>query len=155
MLYSIAAAGRSETNACRNLHSLIHKRGLTLPLKLHTVEIPVRKRKPKLRKVWVHYPVILPSTWAKYLLENRSILLLGGNDINGEGWKSALADFWHTYLKAENHPMVEVGAPPREKTVPLYFHGDEGRGKFQLPIMIQAIQPVISYKGPDFKNSSG
>ncbi|CAK9035316.1 Uncharacterized protein SCF082_LOCUS21236, partial [Durusdinium trenchii] len=49
-----------------NLHSLIHKRGLTVPLQIHTVEIPVRKRKPKVEKVWVHYPVILPTTWEWY-----------------------------------------------------------------------------------------
>ena len=156
LLYQIAAAGRSETNACRNLHSLIHKRGLTLPLKIHTVEVPVRKRKPKVRKTWVHYPVILPSTWAKYLLESHSFLLLGGHDINHGTWQRELAMFWETYLKTDaNHPMVKPGAPPPERTVPLYIHGDEGRGKYRLPIMIQAIQAVVSFKGPAFKNSSG
>ena len=153
LLYQIAAAGRSETNACRNLHSLIHKRGLTLPLKIHTVEVPVRKRKPKVRKTWVHYPVILPSTWAKYLLESHSFLLLGGHDINHGTWQRELAMFWETYLKTD--PMVKPGAPPPERTVPLYIHGDEGRGKYRLPIMIQAIQAVVSFKGPAFKNSSG
>ena len=113
LLYQIAAAGRSETNACRNLHSLIHKRGLTLPLKIHTVEVPVRKRKPKVRKTWVHYPVILPSTWAKYLLESHSFLLLGGHDINHGTWQRELAMFWETYLKTDaNHPMVKPGEKP-------------------------------------------
>ena len=51
LLYQIAAAGRSETNACRNLHSLIHKRGLTLPLKIHTVEVPVRKGNPRFERL--------------------------------------------------------------------------------------------------------
>ena len=69
LLYKIAAAGRSQQNACRNLHSLIHRVGLTLPLRIHTVEIPVRKKKPKLHKVVVHYPVILPTTWISYLLK--------------------------------------------------------------------------------------
>lgn len=157
MLYSIAAAGRSQTNACRNLHSLIHKRGMTLPLKIHTVEIPVRKRKPQVRKVFVHYPVILPSTWAKYLLEKHSMLLLGGHDITASlSWKAELERFWRAYLRTEgDHCMNRDGAPPQNKTIPLYVHGDEGRGKFRLPIMVQAIQGVLSYKGPEFKNSSG
>lgn len=86
------------------------------------------------------------------------MLLLGGHDINKDTWKAALTTFWDDYLKtpsSDGHPMLEPGAPPRDRTVALYIHGDEGRGKKRLPIMIQAIQPVVSYKGPDFKNSSG
>lgn len=157
LLYRIASAGRSVTNASRNLHTLIHKRGWTVPLRIHTVQIPVRKRKPKLQKVWVHYPVILPTTWFSYLLSVHSMLLLCGHDINQqECWAKELRHFWAMFLKAEpNHPMVQPGSPPAHCTIPLYLHGDEGRGKFALPIMVQAFQPVVSYKGPEFKNSSG
>lgn len=157
LLYEIAAAGRSQNNACKNLHSLIHKRGLTLPLEIHTVEIPVRKRKPKVHKLWVHYPVILPTTWFNYLLEERSMLLLAGNALENEkSWKRDLGSFWSTYLKEDRmHPMALPGAPPKEFTIPIYIHGDEGRGKYRQPLMIQAWQPAISFKGPMYKNSSG
>lgn len=114
LLYALAGAGRSQTNASRNLHSLIHKRGLTVPLQIHTVEIPVRKRKPKVEKVWVHYPVILPTTWVKYLLECHSFLLLGGHNIKEEKhWQQELGDFWTAFLKAEpNHPMGNMWLSP-------------------------------------------
>lgn len=156
LLYKIAAAGRSQQNACRNLHSLIHRVGLTLPLRIHTVEIPVRKKKPKLHKVMVHYPVILPTTWISYLLENHSKLLLGGHKMEDVSkWKGELKSFWTKYLQADpSHPM-NFGGPPQECTIPLYIHGDEGRSKRHQPIMVQCIQPVISFKGPLYKNSSG
>ena len=127
MLYRIAAAGRDQKHACRNLHSLVHKRGLTLPLRLHTVKVPVRKRKPKVHKQWVHYPVILPRTWVEYLLLEHSELLLAGHHISDVGgWKTELRLFWDRYLKANpSHPMA------------------------------MAIQPAISFRGPEFKNSSG
>lgn len=156
LLYKIAGAGRSQQNSCRNLHSLIHKVGLTLPLRIHTVEIPVRKKKPKLKKVWVHYPVILPTTWVSYLLKFHSRMILGGSKLeNVDSWKRGLLSFWDTYLKTDpTHPM-NFGGPPKEATIPLYLHGDEGRGKCRLPLMVQCIQPCISFKGPGFKNSSG
>ena len=155
-MHKIADSGRSQRNACRNLHSLIHKVGLTLPLRIHAVKIPIRRRKPKLQKQWVHYPVILPTTWVTYLLENHSPLLLAGHQIQAATqWTTEFSQFWDKYLQRDpSHPMNHHG-PPRGNTIPLYIHGDEGRGKFKLPIMVQCVQPVISWKGPLFKNSSG
>ena len=155
-MQQIAKAGHSQHNACRNLHSLIHRKGITLPLRIHTVEIPIRKKKPKLLKEWVHYPVILPRTWFSYLLENHSKLILAGHNINNEkAWKGELTKFWDAYLPTDLvHPM-HSGGPPRSQTIPVYIHGDEGRGKKFLPLMVQCIQPAISFRGPDFKNSSG
>ena len=156
LLYKISAAGRSQQNACRNLHSLIHRAGLTLPLRIHTVEIPVRRKKPKLQKLWVHYPVILPSTWISYLGKHHSKVLLGGCSLEDTpSWKRGLKSFWEKYLKTDSDHPMNFGGPPKETTVPLYIHGDEGRGKNRLPIMTQCIQTVISFKGPGYKNSSG
>lgn len=157
LLFAIARAGRSQTNACRNLHSLIHQRGLTLPLRIHTIEVPVKKCKPKVAKVWVHYPIILPSTWMDHLLKEYSMLLLGGHHIkDAAGWRGLLSNFWDAYLKGDpGHPMSGKNAPPTDCTIPLYLHGDEGRGKYRRPIMVQAWQPCISFKGVAFKNSSG
>ena len=78
MLYKISSAGQSKTNVSRNLHRLIHREGVTLPLKISMVQIPVRKRRPSVKKVMVHYPCIYPSTWMSYLLEKQSYLMLGG-----------------------------------------------------------------------------
>ncbi|CAE7232915.1 unnamed protein product [Symbiodinium microadriaticum] len=143
MLYKISSAGQSKTNASRNLHRLIHREGVTLPLEISMVQIPVRKWRPSVKKVMVYYPCIYPSTWMSYLLEKQSYLILGGVDLQEPSkWQSALSDFWMQFvLYDQHHIMNKPGAPPRTHTVPLYLHGDEGRGKYKLPIMVEAVQP--------------
>lgn len=91
-----------------------------------------------------------------YLLREQSYLILAGHELEVMTWKDELRGFWELYLRGDpSHPMNCAGAPPKEVTVPFYIHGDEGRGKYKSPIMIQAVQPVLSFKGPAFKNSSG
>ena len=157
MLYKISAAGRAQSNVCRNLHRLIHREGLTLPVNIDLIQLPVRKRRPTVKKVMVWYPVIYPSTWIRFLLKEHSYLLLAGWSLEEvTSWQGCLDDFWQSYKRYDpDHIMNRADAPPSNCTVPLYVHGDEGRGKYKLPIMIEAFQPAISYKGKAFKNSSG
>ena len=71
-------------------------------------------------------------------------------------WQAVLSDFWKQYVLYDKcHIMNMAGSPPRTRTVPLYLHGDEGRGKYKLPVMVQAVQPCLSWKGSKYKNSSG
>ena len=39
--------------------------------------------------------------------------------------------------------------------IPIAYHGDEGRGKLKRPILILDFQPLISFKGMEYINSSG
>ena len=158
MLYKISAAGRSKQNVCRNLHRLIHREGFTLPLDITFICIPVRKRRPMVSKVKVFYPVICPSTWMSFLLKEQSYLILGGIDVKEpHKWQALLCDFWQKYLLMDKaHVMHKYKSEATLScTVPLYLHGDEGRGKYKLPVMVEAVQGVISWKGVDHKNSSG
>ena len=157
ILWKIAAAGRSPANVCRNLHRLIHREGMTIPVKIDMVQIPVRKRRPTVKKVMVWFPVIYPSTWVSFLLREHSDLLLGGRHLNQTSlWEDLLDNFWSRYKAYDaGHPMNGAMAPPAKRTIPLYLHGDEGRGKYKLPIMVEAFQPCISFRGTAYKNSSG
>ena len=157
LLYKLSATGRSSSNTCRNLHRLIHREGHTLPVEISFVDTPVRKRRPFVKKENVHYPVIFPSTWIEFLLKNQSYLLLGGHNLEDQRtWQEMLSQFWVMHIESNpTHVMSGPDAPPAKLTIPLYVHGDEGRGKYKLPIMVEGIQPCISFKGPDYKNSSG
>ena len=110
-----------------------------------------------MKKMMVWYPVIYPSTWVSFLMKEHSELLLGGIPLRQTcNWKGLLSEFWQKYRAYDpGHAMNDAGAPPSEQTVPLYLHGDEGRGKYKLPIMVEAFQACISYKGLAYKNSSG
>ena len=142
---------------CRNLHRLIHREGLTIPVEISFVNTVVRKRRPIVRKIEVCYPVIYPSSWMRFLLKSHSHLILGGVPLeNRKEWQALLSEFWHLYkLTDDIHVMNGHDAPPANCTVPLYIHGDEGRGKYKLPIMVESIQPCISFRGTNYKNSSG
>ena len=130
---------------------------MTVPVELSFIELPVRKRRPLVKKINVWYPVIYASSWAAYLLKEFSFLLLGGVDLlQTNEWQHLLSDFWSRHnMYDPEHVMNGPGAPAPSHTIPIYIHGDEGRGKYKLPIMIEGWQPCISFKGPDFKNSSG
>lgn len=157
LLYKLSATGRSTSNVCRNLHRLIHREGLTIPVQISFVNTVVRKRRPIVKKMEVHYPVIYPSSWMRFLLQSHSHLILGGVPLESPNkWQALLSEFWSLYkLTDGTHVMNGHDAPPANCTVPLYIHGDEGRGKYKLPIMVESIQPCISFRGPSNKNSSG
>ena len=156
MLYKISSAA-NDKNVCRNLHRLIQREGLTLALPIDFVETPVRKRRPLVKKVKVWYPVIYPSKWVEFLMKDHGHLLLGGVDArNCRRWQANLHEFWIRYKQYdEQHIMNEASSPPTTHTVPIYLHGDEGRGKYKLPLMVECFQPLVSFRGTAFKNSSG
>ena len=62
------------------------------------------------------------------------MLLLAGHDIkNVAAWNGELRHFWDTYLQCIfSHPMKHAGLP-KEFTILLYIHGEEGRGKSSSP----------------------
>ncbi|CAE7342484.1 unnamed protein product [Symbiodinium sp. CCMP2456] len=95
LLFKLSAAGRSSTNTCRNLHRLIHRENMTVPVSINFVTVPVRRRRPVLKKVDIAYPVIYPSSWMKFLLRERSYLVLGGIHIKHTArWQTMLSEFW-------------------------------------------------------------
>ncbi|OLP97347.1 Proteoglycan 4 [Symbiodinium microadriaticum] len=103
----------------------------------------------KLEVVGVFYPVICPSTWMSFLLKEQSYLILGGIDVKEpHKWQALLCDFWQKYLLMDKaHVMHKYKSEATLScTVPLYLHGDEGRGKYKLPVMVEAVQGVISWK---------
>ena len=130
---------------------------MTVPIDISLVKVPVRKRRPVVKKEIVWFPVLYPSSWIPFLLQHHSYLLLGGLDLHEpDKWQRALDEFWGKYKACDkDHIMHEASAPPTTHTVPIYIHGDEGRGKYRLPIMDEAFQPCLSFQGTAYKNSSG
>ncbi|OLP93942.1 hypothetical protein AK812_SmicGene24102 [Symbiodinium microadriaticum] len=68
---------------------------MTVPVSINFVNVPVRRRRPVLKKVDIAYPVIYPSSWMKFLLREHSYLVLGGIDIMDTArWQAMLSEFW-------------------------------------------------------------
>ena len=84
ILYQIAATGKSKTNTCRNLHRLIHRQGLTVPVELSFVPIPVRKRRPLVRED----RCLVPSHLSEYL----GHLPIERLQLSSSGWGGSARD---------------------------------------------------------------
>ena len=96
------------------------------------------------------------TDWVKTLIKRRPQVLLAGCKFEEHmQWKAILRGFWENYRGVNgDHPIFSSGFP-LDTAIPYFFHGDEGRGLRNRPIMIEAFQPVISQLGPDKTNESG
>ena len=130
----------------------MHMQGRILPIPLSTVPTRVRLLKGKPKIETMQYPTLQPSSWATYMLENCSEVLLGGNNIHSvANWQGLLADFWSKFQRSQ----PEIVVPDPQTSIPIAIHGDEGRGKAKRPIMCLAIQTLINHLGPAVTNTSG
>ena len=60
------------------------------------------------------------------------------------------AEFW------ARHALSGGSTPKRPgQTLPIWIHGDEGRGLGKKPLLVVSYQPVIGWKGPTAVTSSG
>ena len=144
---------KSEGNLRRNLHSLIHKKGRTLPISIDYVRCTVKKVRFKVSLVTLAWPVILLSTWMKFILEaGGQILLAGLNILDDEcKWRSMFRAFWSDYRRVDpTHPIFHREGDPDDYDMflPYTIHGDEGRGKAKIPVMVESFCPVIGMRGP-------
>ena len=94
MLQRMAACGTSS-HATRNLHSLIHQTGNTLPVKIATCPARVRLSRRSVREVKIPYPILKPSEWARVIFQNGGHFFLGGNNLdNVTAFGGVLEHFW-------------------------------------------------------------
>ena len=139
----------SEKNIRRNLHSLIHRTGKTLPVAIDYVRCNVRRVRGKIEMVPLPWPVVFLSTWMHYILSSGGKVLLGGFHIAQEYmWRKLFAEFWCDYRKLDpSHPIYELGVTDFSTYIPFTIHGDEGRGKNKVGVMVESFCPLISING--------
>ena len=104
----------------------------------------------------VNFPVLLPSSWAKAIFAKGGHLLLAGGSLdNPQRFRETFSLFWERYqlVRPEHHVFGQNF--DRSFLIPYAIHGDEGRGKNRRPIMIESLQPIISWKGREHTNASG
>ncbi|CAE7220137.1 unnamed protein product [Symbiodinium sp. CCMP2592] len=152
-LSELAKCGQGGRNHSRNLHRLIHRTGRTLPVTVTTVPTPIRILKGKPKVHTCNYPTMMLSSWAKQLFSTGGQFLLSGYTIDDVKYRGLFKDFWTQYQQVEPELDFYSRDFEWETAIPFSFHGDEGRGKLKRPIMIEAYQPLITHRGPEFTNS--
>ena len=153
LLTRLSGVSKSKRNACRALHSLVERAGVTLPIPLDAISITIRRYKP-LRICDAWWPMLNMHSWVSYLFEHRPQVLLGGHlceDISGQ---KNFERFWECYRSIESdHPFYGSGLSPKF-CIPYAFHGDEGRGRGHVPFLCISFQPLISHLGMGHCNDS-
>ena len=106
-------------------------------------------RKPKT----IAWPVLTLTSWIKAAFEDpyKGIHFLGGKQVGTDSAHRMLEEFWDRYCKAD----LAVPRPQDpSKMIPIFIHGDEGRGLVKKPLMVISFQPCFSWKGGDYTNTS-
>lgn len=156
LLRKLARAGQSKTNACRNLHRLINKNGVLFPVKIDATLISVAFRRPALRVEKLWWPLIRMDAWVRSILEQAPELLLCGHRLSDQcSWQSVFSSFWDIYFTVNPEHVLRTAGFDLAYCISYFFHGDEGRGFRNRRVVVEAFQPVISWKGIGSTNESG
>ncbi len=122
------------------------------------VPVWVRQHRPKVHELEVPYPMIGLKQWASHLLATSPRFLLGGfSTSETASYTAVYSQFWSRYQGLEpDHPFYEHH-PPAEwgRCIPFAIHGDEGRGKGKIPILITSYQMIVGVDGIETTNMSG
>ena len=142
-----------KTNGSRHLTSYIHRNEKTLPVNTTFIQTPLRSRAFSRRRKLVTepWPVLLPREWARVAFDEpwRGFFLLGGYQLEHlQEAEDMLDRFWSRYCS--NNMVSEP--PCTKRTIPVFVHGDEGRGLCKRPVMVTSVQPVIGWSGESTVN---
>lgn len=148
VLGRMARCGKTKTDShiCRNLDRLVHREGRLLPVQVSAVPTSIRTRK-RATKLPVNFPVLKLSDWLAAIFKTGGHFLLGGRSMNNlPEFQEELLSFWRLFRDAEpNFPLFKDF--PEESswssTIPLALHGDEGRGRRKLAVMILSYQTIL------------
>ena len=144
---------RCNSNMSQMLHKYIHKKNKTLPIQVTSVATPIRTRVSRrftiARKPW---PVLHLSKWIQTCFDTpefNGFFLLGGKTMDQlSEVESMFSRFWSRYKYMD----ANTPACP-ERTIPIYLHGDEGRGLVKRPLLILSFQPIIGWGGEGHANT--
>lgn len=137
-----------ESNWSRNLHNLIFKFNMTLPVKMVKLDLPVRWKNKHVMMPWPSLPL---SSWVECIFKKtRGEPLLAGKQLSEENaWKKMFQNFWNKFkgAKGASHRVFTDHAERLEFCCPIMLHGDEGRGKLHRAVMSTSVQPVLVEHG--------
>ena len=143
---------KGEGNLRRNLHKAVESR--QLPVKISKARVPVKLyKRGKVKIESVDWPVLYLSDWLKCALEFGGQLVLAGHQtLDQDSWQSTFRTFWDAYRSVDpTHPLFEHAESLGLDTglfFPYTIHGDEGRGRCRIPVMVESFSPLLTFNHP-------
>lgn len=145
LLSKMAKCGKSRTDShiCRNLHTTIRRFKTVLGVNVSTVATKIRLSKRRPDPVSCAHPVLHLSSWAECIFDAGGHFFLGGNDLDSfDTFRVELETFWSRFLVAEpTFPRLDESE--WGFTIPMAIHGDEGRGRGKLPVLVASVQTLM------------
>lgn len=118
------------TNWSRNLHTLIYRFNVTLPVRFMLVDLPVRWRNQHVMLPW---PTLPFSHWLeKVFAKSSGQPMLGGHILDDDNkWRSVFSQFWRNFKSArgDDHDVYRDHTNELEFCAPIAIHAP------QLPSM--------------------
>lgn len=151
LLSKMARCGKSklDSHICRNLHTTVRKFSKAMPVNLSSVRTSMRLSRKRPQEVPVQHPVLHLSDWVECIFNRGGHFFLGGQSLDhAEQFREVLVDYWEKYHAID--PGFNVPRSQWNEAIPIALHGDEGRGRQKLPVMVMAAQTII----PLFANNS-
>ena len=146
------AVDRRQTNGSRRLYKYMVQKGRALPVPMTMVMTPLRARRFARRCKVVHelWPVMHLRDWMRVSFEEPYVgkVFLGGHGLTElQKAEDLLQQFWDRHVFADGHMP-----PNARRTIPIYLHGDEGRGQGKRPVEIIAFQAILPWCGEAHTN---
>ncbi|CAE7387373.1 unnamed protein product [Symbiodinium necroappetens] len=136
MLRVMGGCADNKGNECRNLHSVIHQSGKTLPVMVSTTKTKILILRGKVRTEEVEWPVLLLSDWFRTVCASGGHMMLAGHSLDEpDRFGSVFATFWERYKFVNPEHSIYDGSLDLRFAIPVACHGDEGRGKIKKPVM--------------------
>ena len=109
--------------------------------------VRILRKRAVVERAW---PVVYMSSWIRVAFQKyNGFYMVGGRKTWHEA-QSMFTEFW------DRHSRSGGSIPERPgQTLPIWLHGDEGRGLGKKPLLVISFQPVIGWKGPTAVTSSG
>lgn len=143
MLLSKMKSWSCPANWSRNLHNLIFRFNMTLPVKMVHYDLPVKWKNQHVMMPW---PTLPFRSWLDCVFKKtHGQPILGGNLLRDQdAWKTMLRDYWGKFRVVKGHHNVfQDHLHELDCCVPVMVHGDEGRGKLRRAVSVTSLQPAL------------
>lgn len=143
------ASWKNPAHWSRNLHTLICRWSLSLPVSVSNVQCPCDFQG---RISMLPWPVLLLSSWLTLIFRKTGgALIMNGFSVDDEGHELQLKSFWELYkFVAPGHAVYTVHSNRLGNVIPMYYHGDEGRGKLRRAVLITSYVAGLPAAGHSF-----
>lgn len=100
----------------------------------------------------VPWPVLLLSDWLETIFKKtQGALIMNGFSVEDEQHELQLSSFWELFRHvAPSHQVYAAHGHRLRRVIPMYYHGDEGRGKLRRPVLVASYVAGLPVRGHSF-----